>query len=228
MLAEADKAELHRSGFDVSYPWDMFQTIKKIARGERNALSIDSVLMRQDSSFPSGAVRMYFTSNHDENSWNQADYGTMPGIKHAPFAVFTQTMRNSLPLIYSGQEEPVLDSTSFFYKNKIPFSQYKRAAFYKTLLTLRKSNPALATDASFKKINAGDEKAVYAYLREKDGHKVLVILNLSAKEQPIKISDPSLAGEAFNVFMGSKEAIKNDHTFNIEPWGYVVYNYDLK
>ena len=228
MLAEADKGALHRSGFDASYPWDMFQVLKKIASGERNALSIDSVLMRQDSSFPAGAVRMYFTSNHDENSWNKADYGTMPGVKHAPFAVFTQTMRNSLPLIYSGQEEPVLDSISFFYKNPIRFGQYKRAAFYKTLLHLRKSNPALATDASFKKINAGDEKNVYAYLREKEGHKVLVILNLSAKEQPVKIADPLLAGEAINVFMGSKEAIKNDHTFNIEPWGYVVYNYDLK
>jgi alpha-amylase len=228
MLAEGDKGELHRAGFDASYPWDMFQTIKKIANGERNALSVDSVLMRQDSSFPAGAIRVYFTSNHDENSWNKADYGTMPGIKHAPFAVFTQTMRNSLPLIYSGQEEPVLDSISFFYKNSIKFGKYARAPFYKKLLNLRRSSPALATDASFKKIKAGDEKAVYAYLREKDGHKVLVILNLSGKEQTIKIADASLAGKAMNVFMGNEETINPGNSFKVEPWGYIVYNYDLK
>ena len=225
MLAEADQGNLHRSGFDASYPWDMFHTLTKIAAGQTNALSIDSVLMKQDSSFPAGAVRLYFTSNHDENSWNKADYGTMPGAKHAPFAVFTQTMRNSLPLIYSGQEEPVLDSISFFYKNPIQFGKYKRAAFYKTLLALRKSNPALATDASFRKIKAGDEKAVYAYLREKGKNKVLVILNLSAKQQSINIEDSSLAGEAMNVFMGTKETIKPGNSFKIEPWGYVVYNY---
>ena len=40
---------------------------------------------------------MYFTSNHDENSWNKADYGTMPGASHAPFAVLTQTMWRSVP-----------------------------------------------------------------------------------------------------------------------------------
>ena len=226
MLAEGDAGNLHRDGFNVSYPWDMFQTLKKIAAGKTNALAIDTVLKRQDSSFPAGAVRLYFTSNHDENSWNKADYGTMPGAEHAPFAVFTQTMRNSLPLIYSGQEEPVLDSISFFYKNPIKFGKYKRAAFYKTLLTLRASTPALATDASFKKVHVGDDKALYAYLREKDGHKVLVILNLSSKEQTIKIEDASLTGDPINVFMGVKEKLSPGHSFNIEPWGYIVYNYD--
>lgn len=226
MLAEADKGNLHRDGFNASYPWNMFQTLKKIAAGATNALAIDSVLARQDSSFPAGAIRMYFTSNHEENSWNKADYGTMPGLKHAPFAVFTQTMRNSLPLIYSGQEEPVTDSISFFYKNPIRFGKFARSKFYSTLLHLRASNPALATDASFTKVNVGEEKALYAYVREKDGHKIVVILNLSAKEQTITINDAALAGNPLNVFMGTKEKLTVGHSFNIEPWGYIIYNYD--
>ncbi|MEP6727778.1 MAG: alpha-amylase family glycosyl hydrolase, partial [Bacteroidota bacterium] len=189
MLAEGETGNLHRDGFDVTYPWEMFHVLNKIAAGQTNALAIDSVLKKQDSTFPAGAVRLYFTSNHDENSWNKADYATMPGARHAPFAVFTQTMRNSLPLVYSGQEEPVLDSISFFYKNPIKFGKYARSKFYKTLLTLRKSTPALATDASFKKVNVGDEKALYAYVREKGGYKIFVVLNLSAKEQTIKIDD---------------------------------------
>ena len=226
MLAEGDNGNLHRDGFDVSYPWDMFHALTKIAAGATNALAIDSILQKQDSSFPAGAVRLYFTSNHDENSWNKADYGTMPGAEHAPFAVFTQTMRNSLPLVYSGQEEPVMDSISFFYKNPIRFGKYGRAKFYKTLLNLRAATPALATDASFKKINVGNEKALYAYVREKDGHKVFVVLNLSSIQQNIKIADASLAGEPLNVFMGVKEKLSVGHSFNIEPWGYIVYNYD--
>jgi glycosidase len=228
MLAEADKGSLHRDGFNSSYPWDMFQTLKKIAKGTRNALSIDSVLAKQDSSFPAGAIRMYFTSNHDENSWNKADYGSMPGVIHAPFAVFTQTMRNSLPLIYSGQEEPVLDSISFFYKNAIHFGKYKRAGFYKTLLTLRKSSPALATDAAFKKVKLGDEKAVYAYLRKKEGHKVLVVLNLSARPQEMKITDPTMTAEVMDVFKGTKESLTSSKSIKLAAWGYAVYNYDVK
>lgn len=225
MLAEADKGELHTAGFDASYPWDMFQTMKKVATGERNALAIDTVLMRQDSTFPAGAVRLYFTSNHDENSWNKSDFGTFPGFKHGAFAVLTQTMRASLPLIYSGQEEPVLRAIPFFEKDNMDFKKYARAPFYKMLLDLRKRNEALATDASFRKVSVGDDKALYAYVREKGKGKILVILNLSAKEQTITIKDNSLVGEPMNLFLGAKEPFKLNHSFNIEPWGYIVCEY---
>ncbi|MBC7903498.1 MAG: alpha-amylase [Gemmatimonadaceae bacterium] len=225
MLAEGDKGDLHKAGFDASYPWEMFKCIKDIAAGIRPPAAIDSVLMKEDTSFPAGAVRMYFTSNHDENSWNKADYGTFPGLKHTAFAVLTQTLRNSLPLVYSGQEEPVLRNISFFEKDDMKFGQFKRAPFYRALLTLRKSNAALATDASFKKVKAGDEKAVYGYLREKDGKKVLVILNLSNKEQKIRVEDSACYGEPTNLFLGVKEKINETVSYNVEPWGYVVYYY---
>lgn len=225
MLAEGDKGDLHRAGFDASYPWDMFQNMKRVAAGHTNALALDSVLARQDSSFPANAIRLYFTSNHDENSWNKSDFGTFPGMKHGAFAVLTQTMRGSLPLIYSGQEEPVLRALPFFEKDNMNMKQFKRASFYKALLNLRKRNAALATDASFRKVSVGDDKALYAYLREKDGKKVLVILNLSTKEQTISVKDESIVGEPMNLFLGVKEPFKMGHHFNIEPWGYIVCEY---
>ena len=153
-----------------------------------------------------------------------SDFGTFPGAVHAPFAVFTQTMFNSVPLIYSGLEEPVLRAIKFFDKDPMTFKKLEREKFYKTLLALRKRNPALTVNASFKKIEAGDEKAVYAYVREKSGKKVLVILNLSASEQAITIKNKSLLGNPYNVFMGAKEKL-TDKPWNIEPWGYAVYEY---
>lgn len=225
MLAEGDKASLHTDGFDASYPWDMFQTMKQVAAGKRNALALDSVLQRQDSSFPAGAIRLYFTSNHDENSWNKSDFGTFPGLKHAAFAVFSQTMRNSLPLIYGGQEEPVLRTIPFFEKDSMGFAKFARAPFYRALLHLREKNAALATDASFRKVSVGDDKALYAYVREKGKDKVLVMLNLSNKEQKITIKDSTLVGEPMNLFLGVKEPFTLNHSFNIEPWGYVVCEY---
>ena len=223
MLAEGNKAALQFDGFDATYPWDEFTMMKKIAKGERPAFALDSVINKVDSTFPKNSMFMYFTSNHDENSWNKADYGTMPGIIHAPFAVLTQTIGRSIPLIYSGQEEPVLDSIRFFYKDPIHFGKYQREKFYKTLLELRK-NPALAADASFKKVKVGDESALYAYTREGGGKKIFVILNLSAKEQTIKVTDSSLYGEPYNVFMYTKEPLK-DQDWKIDPWGYVIYVY---
>jgi alpha-amylase len=223
MLAEADKPSLHVDGFDATYAWAMFSMMKKVAKGERTANALDSVRNNVDTAFPANELKMFFTSNHDENSWNKADYGTMPGAIHAPFAVYTQTMPHDIPLIYSGQEEPVLDSISFFYKDTIQFKNLGREKFYKTLLELRK-NPALAANASFKKVDAGNDKAIYAYTREGGGKKILVILNLSKKEQPVRITDASLLGNPYNLFMRTNEQLTNKE-WKIEPWGYVVYVY---
>jgi alpha-amylase len=220
-LAEGEKTYLVQNGFDAFYPWEAFHMMIKIAQGQRPAFALDSVKSKYDTSFFPRSLAMYFTSNHDENSWNKADYGTMPGASHAPFAVYTQTTDHSIPLVYSGQEEPFLDSVSFFYKDTITFAKYGRANFYKTLLTLRKNNPALATDASFRKLATNNDTAMYAFEREKGGNKVLVILNLSKQPQQFTWKDQPSAKEWNNVFAGNKEPV--DKGFGIEPWGYAVY-----
>jgi alpha-amylase len=144
---------------------------------------------------------------------------------HAPFAVFTQTMGDAVPLIYSGQEEPLLRPLKFFDRDPMTFGKYERAKFYSTLLALRKRNPALASDASFRKVKAGNERAVYAYVREKAGRKVLVVLNLSNTAQPVAIADKTLLGSSYNVFMGTAEKL-NAKPWQLEPWGYAVYEYN--
>lgn len=227
MLAEGDDAYLPESGFDAVYPWRMFKMSEKVAKGTRTAIGIDSIKAVQDGLYPKNTIQMYFTSNHDENSWNKADYGTFPGPVHAPFAVLTQTMANSVPLIYSGQEEPVLRPLKFFDKDPMEFQKFEREAFYKTLLALRKRNNALAADASFRKLRVGDEMAVYAFVREKEKSKVLVILNFSANAQSITLSDPSLTGTVLNVFTNKKELL-DTKSRTVNPWSYAVYEYGVK
>ena len=225
MLAEGNKASLPRDGFDATYTWNEFNMMKLIAKGERPAFAIDSVIAQTDSSFPTNALLMYFTSNHDENSWNKADYGTMPGAAHAPFAVLTQTLLRSVPLIYSGQEEPYLDSISFFYKDTIRFENYARAGFYKTLLTLRKENPALAANAAFRKIVTDNDKAVYAFERSNGNAGVLVVVNLTNQPQQAVLKNIAAKGEVKNVFLDKPEQLKNGQVFSLKPWDYLVYSY---
>jgi len=224
MLAEGDSTYLPESGFDAVYPWHMFHMMEKVAKGERPAFALDSIVQNNKNVYPSNTIQMYFTSNHDENSWNKADYGSFPGPVHAPFAVFTQTITGSVPLIYSGQEEPVLRPIAFFDKDPIVFEKYKRAKFYHTLLNLRKNNSALAANASFRKVQVGDVKSLYAFVREKNGNKIFVILNLSGKEKTVTIRDKTLMGNPYNVFSGKNEPLTG-MPWKIEPWGYVIYNF---
>jgi glycosidase len=225
MLAESDSAWLNEAGFDATYTWPQFHTMVDIAAGKKNALSLDSVVNRVDATFPPNALQLYFTSNHDENSWNKADYGTMPGASHAPFAVLTQTLPRSIPLIYSGQEEPFLDSISFFYKDTITFHNYARAQFYSTLLHLREKNNALAANASFKKLPTSADKNIYAFMRQNGNNKILVIVNLSNQPQQFTINDATINGKPVNIFTSKKEKISNGQVMDFDAWTYKVYTY---
>jgi glycosidase len=92
------------------------------------------------------------------------------------------------------------------------------------LLELRKRNGALSANASFKKISIGDDKTIYAFIRENGNQKVLVILNFSGNEQALSIKDPSLTRKAYSVFE-EKEVLLNTAERKIKPWGYEVYEY---
>lgn len=225
MLAEADKADMHAAGFDATYTWEDFAMMKKIAMQQSPASALDSIIKKHDTTFHPNAIRMYFTSNHDENSWNKADFGTMPGDIHAPFAVLTQTLKRTVPLIYGGQEEPFLDSLKFFVKDTIIFGNYKRAAFYKTLLNLRTRNAALASNAAYTKLATNNDAAVFAFTRGTKTSKVLVIANLSAKPQAVAIANNIIDGNATEVFSKKADLIKTNQTFNLPAWGYLVYEY---
>jgi glycosidase len=135
-------------------------------------------------------------------------------------------MYQSVPLIYNGQEIPNKKRLKFFVKDPIEWgNKFEMAPFYKTLLKLRKSTPALAADASYKKLITANDVAIFAYVREKQGRKVVVILNLSKQPQSFTIKDKSIFGQPLNVFMGMKEKITSTHVYSIEPWGYIVYDY---
>lgn len=223
LLAEAEKPSLFNAGFQIGYPWNMYHVTKDIAAGKKDASYIDTALNHIRKVYPDQAYQMWFTSNHDENSWNKADYGTMPGEKHAPFAVLTQTLPLGIPLIYSGQEEPHLDSLSFFYKDQIRFKEFKRSGFYKTLLTLRKENPALAANVGATTLHLGDPKQVYSFIRTNGKNFVLVVTNLSAQPAKVSIEDKSVEGEWTEVFSNEKGNLSGKE-FTLKPFGYKVYS----
>ena len=225
MLAEGEKPELHVAGFDETYAWSVMNAMTDVYKQKRNLSHLDSIIIRNIQIFPKNAYRLYFTTNHDENSWNGTEFEKY-GDAYKAFAVLTQTMYQSVPLIYSGQEVPNKKRLKFFIKDPIEWgTKFEMAPFYKTLLSLRKSNFALTADASYKKISTANDVAIFAYLREKQGRKVAVVLNLSNQPQRFTIKDKSVYGNVTNVFSKKKESISSTHVYDMEPWGYLVYDY---
>ena len=194
MLAEGEEPELFSVGFNTSYTWAAMHAMKDLYTGKKTLTQFDSLLNENIKSHPADATRMFFTTNHDENSWNGTEFEKY-GNAYKTFAVFTQTMAQSIPLIYSGQEMPNKKRLKFFVKDTIQWTgKYEMAPFYKTLLTLRKSNPALSSLGSYKKLMSSKNDVVFAYSREKDGRKAVIIFNMSKQGQKFTVNDAVING----------------------------------
>ena len=224
MLAEGEKPELHYAGFDATYTWSVMNPMGDVYSGKQSVAYFDSVLNHNISIYPKNAYRMYFTTNHDENSWNGTEFEKY-GDAYKAFSVFTQTMYQSIPLIYNGQEEPNKKRLKFFVKDPIAWDKFEMAPFYSAMLHLRDRNPALAADAAYKKLVTANDVAIFAFIRQKDTHKVGVILNLSGEPQQFTIKEKSIYGKATNVFTKTKEKLAEYHVYSMEPWGYLVYEF---
>jgi alpha-amylase len=228
MLAEGDKPSLHEDGFDATYPWQVMSVAYGIYSGKTTLHMLDSVVNWCDSTFPEASLRMYYTTNHDENSWNGTEFERF-GEGYKAFAVWAFTMNKSVPLIYSGQEEPNRRRLKFFVKDTIPWNGYQLAGFYKTLNNLRRSTPALAADASFLRLKTDKDQAVDAYIREKFGHRVLVLINFSSILQNVQIQeDADVEGRAYNPFTGQTDQLQSEKIFTLAPWAFLVYDFGVK
>ena len=65
-------------------------------------------------------MRAWFTTNHDENSWNGTEYEKYGDMAKA-LAVFSATW-NGFRLLYSGQELPNMKRIKFFEKDAIAWT----------------------------------------------------------------------------------------------------------
>lgn len=225
MLAEGEKPGLHEAGFDETYTWSIMRAMGDLYKGKLSVTQFDSILNKNISDFPASACRLYFTTNHDENSWNGTEFEKY-GDAYKAFAVLSQTFYQSIPLIYNGQELPNRKRLKFFVKDTIGWNgNYAMAPFYQALLALRHSNPALASDASYKRLSSSDNKNLFIFQREKGGHKIVVALNLSGNASRFTITDAAAAGTATNLFTRKKQQISTTTSLQLEPWGYLVLEY---
>jgi len=226
-LGEFDELENPEYGqvFDASYSW---KWMHKTEDYYKNNLPLQDLflLLQQYSQIGDNSMRAWFTSNHDENSWNGTEYEKYGDIAKA-LAVFSCTW-NGVPLIYSGQELPMTSKRlKFFDKDLIPWTGNNELHhFYKVLLGLHASSPALRAGDSavktYKLATSADDK-ILAYLRKNGKDEVLVVLNLSKKKVQFDISDAQLSGAFNNIFSGAANNFTTQKSFEMMPGDFLVY-----
>lgn len=224
-LAECEEIVYHEV-FDATYTWKFLHTMESYWRKETDLPGLAEVLDFYDEMFPPTALRAYFTTNHDENSHSGSEFERM-GASAKAFAVLCCTW-DGIPLIYSGQELPLVKRLKFFDKDHIEWTgRNEFHDFYKRLLTLRKTNPALkaATPESVSvRLLTNASHYVLAFMRKNGDRQVLVLINLSGDDKSLlQLSDNLAAGTYKNVFTGNEAVISSESYFYLRAWDFQVY-----
>lgn len=223
MLAEAEKPELNESLFDAYYAWDFHHRMNAVAQGMEDVDSLRASFNRMTDRFAPDAIPMFFTSNHDENSWSGTEFERM-GEAVRSFAVLTYLLPG-MPLIYSGQEAGFDHRLAFFEKDEIDWSDPQDfTSFYTELNRFKKEQKALqAPGRSGVMSEIGNDRlqSVWSFRRTNENSEVVALLNLSDETVSVTFEEP-LPGEGYQLFPNGEEAAAVA-TIELQPWEYRIY-----
>ena len=223
LLAEAESPESHAS-FHATYGWELHHLLNEIAQGKKPTAELDAYFARQERAYPADAMRMYFTSNHDENSWQGTEFERM-GVNHIPAYVLSATARGSMPLLYTGQEVSLNKRLRFFEKDTVDWNGPSLAAFYRSIFALKDSVPALGNGAwggaqRVLRTDGGDR--VYAFTRSRDASTALVAVNFGGAPVRVRYEQLPAPGEYTDWFSKGRVSLAATGSLEIPANGYRV------
>ncbi len=225
MLAEDEgQHDLMHKAFDANYGWEQHHIMNKIAAGEMDVTQLWDYFERAKAVFPATAYRMYFTSNHDENSWNGTVFERLgDGVR--AFAVLTYTVPG-FPLIYNGQEAGLSHRLEFFEKDEIDWSDPQAfTPFYTKLNRVKKENKLLwnaSHGGAFTAVATDKEKEVLSFTRSNGDEKIVVLINLTGEAQSISFSNEGLNGTYTCLLSGESLSLNANEPLELGAWQYWV------
>ncbi|MDG6077616.1 alpha-amlyase [Erythrobacter litoralis] len=228
MLGEVQQSAWNFKAFDATYAWDWHNTSKKVAHGEGNATSFYGYYAENESLWPREAMRMTYIENHDSNAWEGTiyeNYGDALGVMTA--LAFTG---EGVPLVHNGMEACNAKRLEFFEKDTIDWSQ-KNGCDYGRLLdrliAFRKANPALDNGqwgAVMQKVETDRPEQLFAWVRQKDGNKVLGLFNMSDSSVTARFADGLPAGDFRGFADGQRRIFAAGDTVALPAWGFALYS----
>jgi glycosidase len=202
--------------FDAAYTWKWMHQAEQFYKGHA---SFDDLLQVLEQYQKAPGYKAWFTTNHDENSWNGTEYEKY-GHLAKTLAVFGCTWPG-IPLIYSGQELPNQKRLQFFEKDVIEWKEtYELQEFYKTLFSLKKKHPALSLDALLEIVFIDNNSRLLVYKRRQEEDEVTVAINFSGYPQTIPPNH--LNGIRKELFSKGEVDFSGNNT-TLEPYAFSVW-----
>lgn len=224
MLGEVQQTAYHFAAFDATYAWDWHKESKRVAKGEANPTAFYGYYAENESLWPREAMRMTYIENHDSNAWE----GTVKenyGVNLAPMTVLAFT-GEGIPLVYNGMEACNEKRLEFFEKDPIDWKRGSGCEYgdlLRNLIAFRKANPALANGqwgARMVKVDTDKPQQIFAWMRRKDGNKVVAFFNFTGAPVTAKLADGLAAGSYSEFLTGAAVVLKSGDGVAVPANGY--------
>lgn len=215
-LAETEELIFYKA-FDIIYSWRwMHETELFFKNKDLNIVQLKEILLHHTRQMPTCALQLFFTSNHDENSWNGTEFEKY-GLYVKGLSVFNFLYPFSVPLIYSGQEIPNLKRLLFFDKDTLQWNNEESfTLFYKKIIEIRK---AINTDDYFEFLEKGE--AVMCFRRGLGPGSLIVFINFGISQ--FVNTTNNLDGEFLQLNTESTIRIQSNDGICLNPGEYAVF-----
>ena len=223
MLGEFDQRDIHARAFDASYAWGWKNVMQAVARGDNDATGFYGYYSGNESVWPHDAYRMVYTSNHDQNSWDEA----APVLYGDAYenAIILSFIGEGIPLIYNGQEARNEDMLAFFEKDPIEWRKHPIEDLFRKLIQLKTETTALhngATGARMIPVVNTAPKQVLSFSRMDKNGGVLALFNMSDTQAAFNFTDGPFAGDFVDAFSGKQISLDNSSSLKLKPWDRLV------
>ncbi|MEO0712804.1 MAG: alpha-amylase family glycosyl hydrolase [Pseudomonadota bacterium] len=221
MLAEWQTRDLHARAFDATYAWAWKEAAQDIAKGHADAGRMTGYYSELVSTWPHDAMRMLYTSNHDQNAWDGVA-SEIYGESLETFMVLS-FISEGIPTIYNGQEAGNAKQLEFFEKDPIVWRDHPHAALIAQLTQMKSDTPPLhnaAWGGRTSPVTTDNPQQLLSFMRGRGDTGVLALFNLSPDPATATLVDGAVAGEWCPLLNGERETLAIGDTLTFEAWGW--------
>lgn len=224
MLAEWQQRDLHRHAFDASYGWAWKEAAHSVAKGRSDAGHMTGYYADLISTWPQDAMRMLYTSNHDQNSWD----GTAEEIFGDSLETFMALsfVSEGIPSIYNGQEAGLNKQLEFFEKDPIVWREHPHKDWLSKLIEVKTNHPTLHNGewgGRTEPVTTDNPRQMLSFVRGKGSDRILALFNLSSSTASVTLTGGAVEGSWCDIMDGGQRRLGIGSKLEFEPWEWHSY-----
>ncbi|GEP98040.1 alpha-amylase family glycosyl hydrolase [Chitinophaga cymbidii] len=218
LLAEGSRAANFSAGFDYSFGFGFFNTLKAIYHDNRSVQSIDEQNTTDYEAISSTQHVVRYITNHDVNGAEGTPLELFGGEQGSMAAFVVACYMKGVPMIYNGQEAGTPVRLTFpFTSTKINWGIHPEITEeYKKVIAFRNSSAAIRKG----QLVSYSTTDVCAFTKELNGERVYIIANLRNQAVSYTIPAPLQNTAWTNIMNGAATTLGT--TITLSPYTYYI------